>query len=69
MVAKIKIISSADLTSECWSIQFWGFEHCRECEYLATEDCGGYRLRKDILAGRYPKEGLPNYVEHARVIS
>jgi hypothetical protein len=55
---KAKVISSMGLTSECWSIQFWGLPHCRECGYLATEECGGMRIRKEILGGKYPKEGL-----------
>jgi len=60
---KTKIISSRDLTSECWSIQAWGLPHCRECEYLATIDCGGVRIRKEILSGNYPKTGLPGKEE------
>lgn len=58
--AKTKILSGRYLTSECWSIQFWGLPHCRECEYLATEMCGGLRIRKGILAGEYPLQGLPD---------
>ena len=55
---KAKVISSMGLTPECWSIQFWGLPHCRECEYLATQECGGMRIRKEILRGKYPKDGL-----------
>jgi len=55
---RTKIINSNYLTSECWSIQFWGLPYCRECEYLATEMCGGQRIRKSILAGEYPVDGL-----------
>ena len=55
---KAKVIRSRYLTPECWLVQAWGLPHCRECEYLATEDCGGYRIRKDILNGKYPKDGL-----------
>jgi hypothetical protein len=57
---KAKVISSKGLTTECQPIQTWGLPYCRTCDYLATEDCGGYRLRKGILAGKYPKEGLPD---------
>jgi hypothetical protein len=60
MPLKMKVISSRGLTSECWSIQFWGLPYCRTCDYLATEDCGGYRIRRNILAGKYPKDGLPD---------
>jgi hypothetical protein len=55
---KTKIISSSSLTPECWSVQFWGMPYCCKCEYLATEDCGGYRIRREILSGSYPKNGL-----------
>ncbi|MBW1731391.1 MAG: hypothetical protein JRJ75_10955 [Deltaproteobacteria bacterium] len=58
--AQTKVISSRYLTSECWSIQFRGLPHCRECEYLATEMCGGLRTRKSILAAEYPLQGLPD---------
>ena len=33
------------ITAECWSIQMWGKEKCKTCEYLKTKACGG----KDIL--------------------
>lgn len=58
MPLKIKVISSKGLTLECLPIQTWGLSYCRTCDYLATEDCGGYRIRREILAGKYPKEGL-----------
>jgi hypothetical protein len=57
---KAKVISSKGLTSKCWSIQFWGMPYCRTCDYLATEECGGYSIRKNILARKYPKDGLPD---------
>ena len=59
-IVKTKILSSRYLTSDCLSIQFWGLTYCRECSCLATEECGGYRIRKEILAGNYPKGGLPD---------
>ncbi len=55
---KVKVISSRGLTSECWPVQFWELPYCRTCDYLATEECGGYRIRKEILLGKYPKGGL-----------
>jgi hypothetical protein len=55
-----KIVMQSDLSSDCWTIQIWGLTRCRECEYLATEECGGYRIRRKILSGRYPKHGLPD---------
>lgn len=60
VTVRTKIVSSRYLTSDCWSIQFWGMPYCRECSYLATEECGGYRIRKEMLAGEYPKDGLPD---------
>ena len=57
---KVKSIYQKDLTPDCWSVQFWGLPYCRTCEYLATEDCGGYGIRKMILTGGYPIHGLPD---------
>ena len=57
---KAKRIYQKDLTPDCWSIQFWGLPYCRKCEYLATDECGGQRIRKEILTGEYPKDGLPD---------
>lgn len=57
---KTKRVYQKDLTSDCWHVQVWGFPYCKDCEYLATEDCGGYRIRKLILSGKYPKNGLPD---------
>jgi hypothetical protein len=64
MPVKIKVIRSRYLTPECCSVQAWGLPYCRECEYLATEDCGGYRIRREILAGKYAKDGLPDVSRH-----
>jgi len=58
--ARTKIISSRYLTSECWSIQFCGLPYCKECDYLATQMCGGQMIRKKILSGEYPADGLPD---------
>jgi hypothetical protein len=55
-----KAISSSGLTTKCWSIQFYGLPYCRKCDYLATDDCGGYRIRREILKGDYLKDGLPD---------
>jgi len=55
-----KRIYQSDLTPDCWSIQFWGLPHCRKCEYLATDECGGLNIRRKILKGNYPVNGLPD---------
>lgn len=64
---RAKRIQQKDLTSDCWSVQFWGLPYCsgfgdydQMCEYLATEECGGQRIRKKILSGEYPVNGLPD---------
>lgn len=59
-VVRTKIINNRNLTPACWSVQFWGLPYCRECDYLATKECGGYRIRKEILTGKYPTDGLPD---------
>jgi len=64
---RVKRIYQKNLTSDCWSIQFWGLPYCsgfgdydQMCEYLATEECGGQQIRKKILSGEYPVNGLPD---------
>jgi hypothetical protein len=59
-LSKTKVIRQKELTSDCRPVQVWGLPYCRDCKYLATEDCGGYRIRKSIFSGKYPKNGLPD---------
>ena len=57
-VTKVK---QADLTSECWLIQFRGLSACRECEFLNTAECGGKKIRKTLVNSkgiRINKNGL-----------
>jgi len=67
---RTKRIHQRDLTPDCWSVQVWGLPYCsgfgdygQMCEFLATEDCGGRNIRKRILAGKYPLNGLPDVSE------
>ena len=41
---KTKIISQKMLSAECWLVQVWGTEVCRNCEYHDTENCGGKHI-------------------------
>ena len=66
-VMRTKRIRQKELTPDCWSVQVWGLPYCsgfgdyeKMCEYLGTEDCGGQQIRKKILAGEYPMNGLPD---------
>ena len=66
-VGRTKRIYQKDLTSDCWMVQVWGLAYCsgngdpeNACEYLGTKECGGKNIRKLILAGKYPKDGLPD---------
>jgi len=66
-LVKTKRVYQKDLTSECWSVQVWGLPYCSGfgdyegmCEFLATEECGGQNIRKRMLAGKYPLNGLPD---------
>lgn len=46
---KTKIIPQSSLTSDCWLVQFRGFNACAECpEYLGLECGGGKTLIKKI---------------------
>jgi hypothetical protein len=69
-IGRTKRIRQKDLTSDCWMVQVWSLPYCSgfgdpesACEYLGTEECGGERIRKLILSGEYPKEGLPDVGE------
>lgn len=51
-------------------VQVWGLAYCSGFgdpdniyEYLGTEECGGQNIRKLILSGKYPKNGLPDVGE------
>ena len=46
---EVKIMKQSDLTSDCWIIQIWGIEYCKDCEVLNTDECGGQKIRKRIL--------------------
>lgn len=39
-------INQAQLTSECWDVQFWGLSQCGSCKVKDTPDCGGKEIRK-----------------------
>lgn len=43
---KAKTVRQSDLTGECWSVQVWGKEKCKTCEFRNTEDCGGKNILK-----------------------
>ena len=66
-LVRAKRINQSDLSSDCWPVQIWGLSYCsglgnpnNRCEYLGTDECGGIRIRKMILSGKYPKNGLPD---------
>jgi hypothetical protein len=51
----------------------WGIDYCSgngdprsACEYLGKRDCGGKLIRKLILSGKYPREGLPDASSETR---
>jgi len=51
VVAKRNIIDQSKLTSECWSIQFFGQNACIKCEFNNKAGCGGKEIRKKALKG------------------
>lgn len=55
---KTFIINQANLTSDCWLIQFQGMEACEKCEFENTPDCGGKDIIKRIADGKYPPTGI-----------
>jgi hypothetical protein len=64
---RAKTIRQSYLTSDCWPVQVWGLSYCSGfgdpsamCEFLATDECGGVRIRRMIIKGEYSKNGLPD---------
>lgn len=54
MTAKTYKIKQADMTSECWAVQFEGKDACKKCEFRGTKECGG----KTIIKSGKNKKGL-----------
>jgi len=44
--AKVSIVNSSHLTSECWLVQFRGLSYCETCDLKDTDDCGGQKIRE-----------------------
>lgn len=42
----VKTVKQAELSSECWVVQFEGLSACETCELRDTEECGGPSIRK-----------------------
>lgn len=47
--AMARRVDQTTMTGECWSVQIWGPDHCRACEFKDKSDCGGKMIR---LTGR-----------------
>ncbi len=43
-----KVIKQEQLTSDCWTIQFWGLDACRCCEFKGSVECGGGKTLKKM---------------------
>lgn len=41
VMTNMKEIKQSQLTSDCWTIQFWGLDKCEKCEYRGKKSCGG----------------------------
>ncbi len=41
---KCKIINQKTLSAECWLVQVWGTEVCKECSSHNTKECGGIKI-------------------------
>jgi hypothetical protein len=46
MAAVVGTARQGDLTTECWSVQLFGLEHCETCEARGTPECGGKSIRR-----------------------
>ncbi len=43
-----RMVKQANLSSECWTIQFWGLSACKECQYKGKRECGGKNIIKTL---------------------
>jgi hypothetical protein len=43
---KTKIIFQKMLSAECWPVQVWGIEACKDCDFQQTIECGGKQILK-----------------------
>ena len=48
-LGQLRTIKQSELDASCWGIQLWGKEHCQECEYNNTPDCGGNRGNTKLI--------------------
>ncbi|MFC1453619.1 hypothetical protein ACFLQL_00380 [Verrucomicrobiota bacterium] len=47
-----RTINTADLTSECWMVQFLGLTACNNCAERGRRTCGGKEIREGLLNGK-----------------
>jgi hypothetical protein len=64
MVTKAHTIRQADMTGECWAVQFEGKEACKKCEFSGTKECGG----KAIIKSGKNQKGLKVPIWKNRVV-
>jgi len=55
-----KVVRSADLSSECWSVQIHGRSYCNKCDLRGTEHCGGKEIRRTGKNSKGKRVPLPN---------
>jgi hypothetical protein len=48
VVESTKQIDQANLTADCFMVQFQGLEACKACEYHGTSECGGGETLKQM---------------------
>ncbi len=41
-------VDQANLSSECWLVQFQGLRACESCDFKNTGDCGGKNIIKSL---------------------
>ena len=63
MGIKIKIINQSDLTSDCWTVQAWGLEACKTCEFKDTKDCGGGKSLEKLKDNGWNEENRLGQLE------
>jgi len=65
---KTKIISQEMLSAECWLVQVWGIEACKDCAYRGSNECGGKQILisgKNELGHGIPLPDIIDYKKEA----
>lgn len=55
-----KMVDQKQMSGECFYIQVWGPDYCKDCDYQDHDECGGWdilRTGKNSLGHKVPLKG------------